>query len=670
MAVLLAAALLAVLSAATAQQAGWDLRVCVSAHEPPASDRAHPGYEEKLAGILADEMHANLDLVYTPAGGNGYAVQHELAPGACDMVMGAPEGAQGLVNTVPYLRIPYVFVYRSDASFSVKGLDDPVLKTLKVGVPPNSLMASALQDAGFASSIVPISPDLTVDGGPSMAPLIAKLEDGTVDAVMLYGAYATYFVQQPSRHLQMHAVTPEITPAGYAMFHLETVGVRPGDDSLQRDVNNALAAGWSRIQTALSDAGIPTLSVTQPVASPPPQPQPLVVGVVLPIPTSLPAITDAGAAGAQAGGSLADSLVGRTFASSGRDLRVRFASSPTATAAAVAARRLVLVDHVSALIGGMGDGQAAALARVASQLGVPFLNVADSSAELRGQCSAFVFHVAPSNSMYLDALARWSVATHRSRWYVVALGSDEAATVAAAQRALSKAGGGTVVGHLGVAPDATIFYDAIGAIEKSSPDLVVTVLDPRQQGLFLSQIPHQDKGLAVTGLLPTYAQDRYVFQQLAQDNPTLGSDYRPVMWDPALDTKAAAGLNQAFAAQAGVAMDAGAWSTYMAIKIVAGASASTGSIDPATIAAYLADPDHTFDLAKEVPLSFRPWDHQLRQPLYIAKLDPSASWGPEPDAQRAMASVAATVPSGLGQAGDVNAQLDTLGVRGAATTCQ
>jgi hypothetical protein len=108
----------------------------------------------------------------------------------------------------------------------------------------------------------------------------------------------------------------------------------------------------------------------------------------------------------------------------------------------------------------------------------------------------------------------------------------------------------------------------------------------------------------------------------------------------------------------------------MAIQIVADAATATGSIDPATLAGYVADPSHTFELAKGVPLSFRPWNHQLRQPVYIARLDPTASWGPEPDAQTALAHVEATVPSDLARAGDVTARLDTLGESGAANTCR
>jgi len=584
--------------------------------------------------------------------------------------MGAPEGAQGLTNTVPYYRAPYVFLYRSNATFHITGLDDPALGKLAVAVPPNSLMASALQDAGFASSVVPVSPDYSVGGAPSMKPLVDAVRQGRADVAMLYGPYASTFVSPPSSGLAMTPVSPEITLAGYPMFHLETIGVRPGDDSLQRELNTALADGWDQIQGILKAAGVPMLSVSQPVASPAPKPAPLVVGVVLPLPTGVAATTDTAATLAQAAGTLADNFVGQTVAKAGGDLRVRFASSPDAAAAERAAQRLVSVGHVSALVGGLGGGQAQALSKVASQLGVPFLNIGDASADLRKTCSKTTFNVAASSAMELDALARWSVQQGRKRWFLVSQGAAGQALVTRAKTALAKAGGDAqIVGTADLAAGTSIYYDVFDQLKSASPDLVVLLMDPVQQGLLISQAPAKGLGVPVTGLLPVYAQGRDFFSQLQQDNPAVGSGYRVVQWDPAIDSKAAQGLNGPFISQAAAPIDGSGWATFMAIKVVADASIATRSVAPGAITGYLSDPSHSFDLAKGVALSFRPWNHQLRQPLYVVKIDPSAHWSPSPSDRVALARVTATVPGGTAS-GDATSLLDTLGDGPGASTCQ
>src|SRR5690606_5439664 len=88
------------------------------------------------------------------------------------------------------------------------------------------------------------------------------------------------------------------------------------------------------------------------------------------------------------------------------DILVLMASAPSPEAAARAAERLVVTNQVSVLIGGVGEGQAEELAKVAEAYGIPFLNIGSSSAELLEQCRTATFHVEPSARSYLDAMIR------------------------------------------------------------------------------------------------------------------------------------------------------------------------------------------------------------------------------------------------------------------------
>ena len=88
-------------------------------------------------------------------------------------------------------------------------------------------------------------------------------------------------------------------------------------------------------------------------------------------------------------------------------------------------------------------------------------------------------------------------------------------------------------------------------------------------------------------------------------------------WHHALEAFGAAQLNDRFRARHGDAMDAPAWEAWMAVKIVAEAALRTGGVQPVALGAHLAKPETRFDGHKGRPLSFRAWDHQLRQPLYV-----------------------------------------------------
>lgn len=81
---------------------------------------------------------------------------------------------------------------------------------------------------------------------------------------------------------------------------------------------------------------------------------------------------------------------------------------------------------------------------------------------------------------------------------------------------------------------------------------------------------------------------------------------RIALWDATLEKYGAAQLNDRFRSFAHVPMDGAAWAGWLGVKI-AWESFLRGRSSPG---------DLQFDGHKGAPLSFRAWDHQLRQPLY------------------------------------------------------
>ena len=119
------------------------------------------------------------------------------------------------------------------------------------------------------------------------------------------------------------------------------------------------------------------------------------------------------------------------------------------------------------------------------------------------------------------------------------------------------------------------------------------------------------------------------------------------LWSARLEKYGASQLNDRFGAAEGAPMRSGDWAGWFAIKAIWESFLRTGKADAVTIARHMSTDGVTFDGHKGAPLSFRTWDHQLRQPLYAI---PGSS--PVPPRE---------IPDMSGSAGSIRALLDTLG---------
>ena len=90
-------------------------------------------------------------------------------------------------------------------------------------------------------------------------------------------------------------------------------------------------------------------------------------------------------------------------------------------------------------------------------------------------------------------------------------------------------------------------------------------------------------------------------------------------------------------------MDGPAWAGWMAVKALWEASLRARSADPIELRSYLERPATRFDGHKGWPLSFRPWDRQLRQPLYLVSGDGTRVVGEVPAARPAEGEVRSSV---------------------------
>lgn len=103
----------------------------------------------------------------------------------------------------------------------------------------------------------------------------------------------------------------------------------------------------------------------------------------------------------------------------------------------------------------------------------------------------------------------------------------------------------------------------------------------------------------------------------ASDHGAAAASLVAVAWDPSLVRFGADTLNTRFRSRFGTGMSPDAWGAWFAVKILWESALRARSGSAAAIAEFLARDTTQFDGYKGRPLSFRPWNHQLRQPVYV-----------------------------------------------------
>ena len=104
---------------------------------------------------------------------------------------------------------------------------------------------------------------------------------------------------------------------------------------------------------------------------------------------------------------------------------------------------------------------------------------------------------------------------------------------------------------------------------------------------------------------------------------------------------------------------AASWCAWFSVKCAWEAALRSKTRDTASLAAFLETPEAKFDGHKGVPLSFRAWDHQLRQPLYVV----STGQGRAP-------KVIAEAPPAVSSEQSSRDALDRLGTPAGQSTCK
>lgn len=239
------------------------LRVCGDPENMPFSDQQKQGFENKIADVLAGALGDSVVYTWWPHR-RGF-VRNTLSAGECDVVMGVPAGYDPVATTNPYYRSTYYIVTRTDRHLDIESLDDPRLKTLKVGVGligddyTNTPPAQALASHGITKNVRGFS--LFYDEDTHPQDIVNAVAKGTIDVALVWGPVAGYFAKESSVPLSLTALPDSDSASGVLFAYNVAIGVRHSDREFKTALDSLLAQKRDTIQGILRAYNVPTLEV-------------------------------------------------------------------------------------------------------------------------------------------------------------------------------------------------------------------------------------------------------------------------------------------------------------------------------------------------------------------------------------------------------------------------
>jgi branched-chain amino acid transport system substrate-binding protein len=300
----------------------------------------------------------------------------------------------------------------------------------------------------------------------------------------------------------------------------------------------------------------------------------------------------------------------------GRQIELIAEDSVNPSTAVTKAQKLVERDRVVCLIGEVSSASALAIAQQALRYKIPFFNTGANSDALRGQnCNRYLFHIEGSNTMYTKTIGTWQRdhgLIKGARWYFITADYAFGHDLSRVSSKFLQDNGGVVLNN-DMVPTNTADYSAyILKIRSLKPDFVYLNLAGVDQTTFLKQ--YKEYGLPYP--LAGGVMDTVQFWAAGLDNL---SGHWQSLWYHGLKIPAAQAFTSKFQQKFGTPPENQAWGDYVGVRIVLQTIAAAKSTDAQAMIQYL-ESGATFDILKERKGSFRAWDHQLLQEMYVVKV--------------------------------------------------
>lgn len=231
------------------------LRVCADPGNMPLSSAKEEGYQNKIAKILAEDLGGSASFFWRPYHERGLT-RETFQNDECDILMDMPVALQDLLTTEPVYSTTYIFASREDRKLDIKSLDDPLLKTLRIGVFQHSGLREALERRGHKNldlHIIAYDTDLQPKHQPWQQ--VQKVIDGELDVAGVWGPFAGWLKTQKKAPIVIEPVNlwENEVPMEFEL----AIGMQRNQVMLKYMLDWALARKKDEIAAVLKDYGVP-----------------------------------------------------------------------------------------------------------------------------------------------------------------------------------------------------------------------------------------------------------------------------------------------------------------------------------------------------------------------------------------------------------------------------
>jgi ABC transporter substrate binding protein (PQQ-dependent alcohol dehydrogenase system) len=219
-------------------------------------------------------------------------------------------------------------------------------------------------------------------------------------------------------------------------------------------------------------------------------------------------------------------------------------------------------------------------------------------------CRANLLHIAPSDDMMADAVAQFVVWKQWRDWFLVAGSNPADVALAEAYRKAARKFGARIV-------EDRVFEDTGGARRTDSGHVLVQ----RQLPTFLQGAANHDIVVAADA---TDYFGRYLTYHLWEPRPVVGSaGLVPTTFHGAHEAWGATQFHSRFEALTSRYVQPEDYNVWLALRVVGEAVTRASTAEPDGVRDYALSDQFELAAFKGLPVTFRDWNGQLRQPILL-----------------------------------------------------